>query len=240
MVMSDTLAGWDELQRSLNEAEAEKPHENSDLTDRILDTLRAPVPRWVVLVSVAVTGLVVFAATLFLGVKNAPQEPPPAAAMTLPTATPIPPTPTVTPRPTPTPLPRLVVWAPGGACAYVRPAPDSMAEPLDCLPNGTEVTWTGQQKEHGGLTWAEVGFPTDYGLASGWMAYGVVAWDFSPNTATGNRETAFYDADRGSIVRWLSPHTPILLDHEQDGYAWVQLPNGEWGWVTVKDLDLGR
>ncbi len=184
----------------------------------------------------------ILALTLWPHTATAAQAPTPTTTAT-PTAAPTPiPTPTPVPTPTPTatvaPLPRLVVWSPVGACAYVRPAADANTLPLSCLPNGTEVIEAGQQEAKGGLTWVQVQYPTKNGYGStGWMALGVVAWPFAPDKETGTRRVPLYRENKAAVRLYLPPHTPlIVLQDDGDGWLWVQLPDGTKGYVKAKGL----
>lgn len=135
--------------------------------------------------------------------------------------------PTVTP--TPTPVPQAIVWAPGGTCGYVRAEPSATAETRKCLPNGTRVQLGAGRQDNNGFTWAQIVSPEQ-----GWMALDVVVWEFAPNAAV-IQETALYD-DHQNVLLWLPLGTPLYVEATQDGQAWVQLPNGYWGWVRAEDL----
>jgi len=111
-----------------------------------------------------------------------------------------------------------------------------------CLPNGTPLERLGDAQKANGFTWVPVSWPrvNDIPAGQGWMAYRVVVWDnFIPDAYT-VQETPFLDANRSEVRRTLPVGTPLVVDHTEGGYVWAQLPNGEWGWVAVKDLDLER
>ncbi len=255
------MSEWEALERMSQQLGSAEPRaEGRSLTaqlgdwwKRLLGVLNTPVPLWtlVVMALSAVVGLVAFGVLTGLNEVIDPPQAVQAQAITPavtvasvlaehdPTATP---TLTPTPLPLPTPLPAPMVWAPAGDCAYARAKPAADAENVACLPNGTPVEFLGETQKANGFTWVSVAWPrvNDIPAGQGWMAYRVVVWDgFVPDAFT-VQETPFLDANRGEVRRTLPMGTPLVVDHTEDGYAWAQLPNGEWGWVTVKDLDLER
>ena len=249
--MSDTLAGWEELRQPLEEEDAGGKAQMG-LRESLLAYLTTPIPLWKALVAAfmgafvgaLIGGAALVGLTMLRPAHAQAQAMPPVATVAPavaidPTATP---TATPTPLPTPTPVPAPIVWAPAGDCANVRAKPAADADIVACLPNGTFVDIVGDEKKANGFTWVPVSWPrvNDLPAGQGWMAYGVVVWkDFVPNAFT-VQETPFLDANRGQTLRTLPVGTPLVVDHTEGGYAWVQPPNGEWGWVAVKDLDLEK
>ncbi len=249
MSEASETTGWDELQQAAAAAAADTPSsawwqeyiaqaktwwQKAALWQRGVAALMAFAVLTVVTV-VVVGGAMVAGKALF------PQERPVAAAAptAAPTATPMPtPTPRPTPTATPTPLPRLVVWSPVGNCVYVRPKPGVDDDPLACVPNGTQVVDLGGRKQANGFTWARVQYPTKQGYAAtGWMAFGAVAWDFHPNRLTGDKQTPLYKDDLASVRMYLPPHTPLAVVQDGgNGWVRVMLPDHTAGYVKAKDL----
>ena len=190
-------------------------------------------------VALLFAGIALAAAVLWKTLRPQPQAVAAAAVTATPQAT-FTPAPTATPVPTatPTPVPRLVVWSQSGSCAYARPAPSADNNPQACVPNGTEVIDLGKREQGGGFTWAQVQYPKNGYMAIGWMAFDVVVWPVSPDRTTKGEWVSLYDADKATVRKVLSPHTPVVvLEDEGDGWLWVQLPDNTKGYLKANDLE---
>ena len=181
-------------------------------------------------------GVALAAAVLWKTLRPQPQAVAAAAVTATPQATSTP-APTATPAPTPTPVPLLVVWSRSGSCAYARPAPSVDNDPQPCVPNGPEVVDLGNREQGGGFTRAEVQYPRDGDMTIGWMAFDVVVWPVSPDKTTTGEWASLYDADKATVRKTLSPHTPVVVLDDEGDWLWVQLPDNTKGYLKAKDLE---
>lgn len=232
--------GWDDLQNVHEEGEEPLNGLSGVRHSFIWDVVTMPVPMWVAWFSALLGGVAVLLAAFI--VSSIGSDRPPvtqAMAASAPTVTLTPsatPTPTPTVAPSPTPVPTLTVWSPAGDCAYVRPTPAGDSKPIACLRNGTRVKDLGKRAEGNGYKWAQIQFFDKSGLHTGWMALGVVVWDFAFDHRVGGKPAPLYNTDKTTIRSWLSPYTPLAVLQQEGKWAWVQLPNLVKGWVKVKDL----